>query len=482
MGSTAAETQNGIALDEYSALVSRENSPSRSTEKSWVRYWIMFMFGIVSMLPWFAFPAVEQYFRLNLFHHPSMARHIVHYVAIGVQAPTAVASLSNTWLVEWVSERVRVVVSLVTILVVFLLSMILAWVNTDNWQLTFFILTMISVVVISAAAMVFQGSVFAIASRYAPIHRQGVMGGQGFGGLVATSANVFSLLIAGGPSHLTRQELSRGAFGHFLSALILTVLALGGYFLLYHLDNGKNSTDPGAMSKYRPKANSSLRNIRRVTSQIWILLLSTFLCFSISLTIYPGIAAKVRSAHEYPHTCDHYLGNVSVNESEYLNGTETPLYTGTPTATGESAEKAWACTYFQPVVCFLMYAVFNFAGRSAPGLVRIPGPRYLLPCVVARFVFLLLYAFCKYSVYHRPFFNSDAAPAVFMVIVSFTNGYFNTLSFMYAPTLAGDEDADLVGVLMGAAEGTGSLFGVGLSFALSLLYAGPVQSHLPLVT
>lgn len=466
--SLLTEAKPVINYDESTPLVVDLTEPRHVAppDKYWLAYWIFFFFGVVSLLPWYVFPNIEQYYRSQLFDYPYVAKHVVNYMALATQVPSALVLFINTYIIKLFSEPRRILISLSTVLAVFMISMVLAILNMDNYQTVFLVMTVSSILIINTASCIFQGGVLAIAGRFPVAYRQSIMSGQGLGGLIAASSNLLTLLAAGGPRHLTRQQLARGAVWYFLSAQLVTVVCIVGYCLMHRLAFVQFYPQRAGMR--RPHNGRYFTTMRNVLKKMWHMALSTFLVFLVSLMIFPGLGAQVRSVMELPHTCDN-----STNSSDEL------MNESSNTTALDPRLEAWVCTYFQPVVCFLLFNLWSFLGRTAPAKLRVPGPRYLLvPCVL-RFVLLGLYGLMKYSVYHKPYFNSDIAPIVAMTVVGFTNGYCNALAFMYAPALVDEDDVETAGAVMAASEGISSLAGVSIGLLLTDLYVDDIQKHLP---
>ena len=458
--------QASINSDESTPLLAdnHDGGDDVPRDKFWLAYWIMFMFGLVTLLPWHVFLTVEPYLRKQLYSYPYVGKHIVNFVGIAMQFPAAVVLFLNTYIIKKFSERARMLVPLVTILLLFSVAIVMAWLDMDDYQLLFLILTVASVFLINVAASVYQGGVFAISSRFPLKYRQAVMSGTGLGGLIAAIGNLVSLMGAGGPEHLTRQQLAKGAAGYFMAATAITVLAACGYLYMYRLEFVRHFPQREEMRRQAP--GSFFSHLGKVLKRMWHMALSTFLVFVVTLTIYPALGAKILSVMELPGTCN----NTQNGTDDSGNG-----------SISNPSEEAWVCTYFQPVVCFLMFNFTSFIGRTLPAWLRKPGPRYLLVLVVLRFLLIALYAFCKYSADHRPYFNSDVAPMVLIVVTGVTNGYCNTLAFMYAPTLVDDNDVETAGAIMAASEGVSSIAGVSLGLLLTDLYVDTLQNRLPLV-
>ncbi|XP_065185177.1 equilibrative nucleoside transporter 3-like [Sycon ciliatum] len=463
-------------IDESTPLVNPAGPPK---DWFWATYWILYVFGIVSLLPWYTFPVADQYFRLQLYSEKYLAKHIVNYIAIASQVPAALILFLNTYIIEKVSEKTRILASLAVIFLMFGFNVVLAWVDVDDWQLTFFILTIISVVIINSASCIFQGGVFALASRFPIAYRQSVVSGQGFGGLLAAGSNVLSLLGAGGVGHLNKTDLQRSAIAYFLTSVIMTSITAAGFLTLEKLEFANYFPTRVLQRRLRRKSwRAFMSDMRRILKKMGAMALSTFLVFLVSLSLFPGLVARIHSVQEGPSTCN-LTTNTSTDGNMPFEDGDVTSYENVTLAS--DIDKAWVCSYFQPITCFLLFQIMNFIGRTLPGRVRFPSHRFLLVPIMARLTLPGLYVFCKYSVHHRPIFNSDIAPIVLVIVLGFTNGYCNSLAFMYAPTLVGDDDMETAGAIMAASEGISSLLGVLFCLLLTDIYTGAVQDRMPLI-
>ncbi len=66
----------------------------------------------------------------------------------------------------------------------------MAFTDTESWQDEFYIVTLVSVVLINVNAAIFQGGLLGVAGKFPPRYIGGVFSGQALGGLFASATNV----------------------------------------------------------------------------------------------------------------------------------------------------------------------------------------------------------------------------------------------------------------------------------------------------
>jgi equilibrative nucleoside transporter 1/2/3 len=225
---------------------------------------------------------------------------------------------------------------------------------------------------------------------------------QGLAGIFASVASVLS--IAGD----SKPEDS--ALGYFLSAVAITALCLISFFVLLRLSYARYYM---TVHKYHTSSSSLSQQQQRtpkffaIFQKIWMVAVDVFLTFFVTLAIYPGVSANVKSV-------------------------DAPSVTTPTTATDDN----WTGKYFTPLTCFLLFNCGDFVGRTIASWIPLISHQVLWIPVVLRFAFLPLFALC--NVHPRMssapvVFDSDIYPIVFMALMALSNGYFSTLAMMYAP-------------------------------------------------
>ncbi|KAM4012108.1 equilibrative nucleoside transporter 1-like, partial [Anomaloglossus baeobatrachus] len=139
--------------------------------------------------------------------------------------PLLVFTCLNSILHRRISQNIRIAGSLVAIFLVFLLTAI--FVKIEFSPVTFFTVTMIKIVFINSFGALLQGSLFGLAALFPASYTAPIMSGQGLAGTFAA----FSMICA-----LAGSALEDSAFGYFITACAVILLALVSYLALGKLE------------------------------------------------------------------------------------------------------------------------------------------------------------------------------------------------------------------------------------------------------
>ncbi|KAM9847826.1 equilibrative nucleoside transporter 3 [Aulostomus maculatus] len=384
-------------------------------------YIIFFLMGIGSLLPWNFFITAKHYWLYKLSNgthtdgeegpRSDLSDYFESYLAIASTVPSVLCLMLNYVLVNRLSPNVRILSSLFVILLVFVVTTLLVKVDMSDHQVGFFTATMVSVAVVSGASNLFSGSVFGISGHFPMRISQALISGQAMGGTLSAVASLVDLAAA--------KDVTDSALAYFLTADIFIVLCIIAYLLLPKLAFSRHymlaatCTSPGAMSEGAPVVVPPLQPILR---KMWVLGLSVFYVFCVSITVFPGVSSGIQS----------------VNKDS-----------GSP----------WTSTYFVPLTSFLLYNVADFCGRQATAWLQVPGPtsRVLPALVLCRSAMVPLIMFCNYQPrdhLHTVLFTHDVYPVVFNCLLGLSNGYLGTLPMIYGPKVVPRELAEATGVVM----------------------------------
>ena len=149
----------------------------------------------------------------------------------------------------------------------------------------------------------------------------------------------------------------------------------------------------------------SLAEYRAILAKCWKYVLSVFLLFLTSLTVFPSVTVLVTSQH------------------------------------ASDPDNVWANVYFTPVTCFLAFNCGDYFGRILASLVQLPGPgvrgqNLTLGLSVLRLIFIPLFMFCNAApdIRNLPvWFKTDADYYALMLMFSVSNGYLGNLCMMLGP-------------------------------------------------
>lgn len=163
-------------------------------------------------------------------------------------------------------------------------------------------------------------------------------------------------------------------------------------------------------------SRSAVPPLKPILRKTWVLGLSVFYVFCVSITVFPAVSSGIRSVQE-------------------------------------DSRDPWTTTYFVPVTCFLLYNFSDFCGRQATAWLQVPGPtsRLLPALVLCRSIMVPLLMFCNYQPrnhLHTVLFPGDVYPVVFNCLLGLSNGYLGTLPMIYGPKVVPRELAEATGVVM----------------------------------
>lgn len=193
---------------------------------------------------------------------------------------------------------------------------------------------------------------------------------------------------------------------------------LSSAFLLsrHYMPTATSTTSAVISEAGGTQSRASVPPLKPILRKTWVLGLSVFYVFSVSIMVFPAVSSGIQS----------------VNKDS-----------GNPLTT----------TYFVPLTSFLLYNVADFCGRQATAWLQVPGPtsRVLPALVVCRSIMVPLFMFCNYQPrnhLHTVLFTHDAYPVVFNCLLGLSNGYLGTLPMIYGPKVVPRELAEATGVVM----------------------------------
>ncbi|KPP68045.1 equilibrative nucleoside transporter 1-like [Scleropages formosus] len=363
--------------------------------------------------------------------------------------PLLIFTCLNSFIHQKIPQKVRILGGLVAIFVVFLVTAIV--VKVEISPLPFYVFTMIKIVFINSFGAILQSSLFGLAGMLPASYTAPIMSGQGLAGTFAAFSMICALL--------SGSELQDSAFGYFITACMVILLAIVSYialpkmeFFQYYLETNSNRAsgdeenkmdllkkDPAekmpVLNDEEPASSSSVFSIfrkvpRRLQAPIWVMALSVCFVFTITIGVFPAVTVDAQST--------------------------------------VATDRGWA-TYFIPVSCFLVFNLMDWAGRSLTALCMWPGKdSILLPILVlVRLIFVPLFMLCniKPREYLPVVFENDGWYIFFMVLFAFSNGYLASLCMCFGPKKVLPHEAETAGAVMAFFLSLGLALGAALSFA-----------------
>uniref|UniRef100_A0A7N5ZUL9 Solute carrier family 29 member 1b n=1 Tax=Anabas testudineus TaxID=64144 RepID=A0A7N5ZUL9_ANATE len=395
---------------------------------------IFFLLGLGTLLPWNFFITATVYFtsRLkdaSLFNssanqtemggdqHNILQSKFNNVMTLCAMLPLLICTCLNSFLHTLISQRLRVMGSLLIIMLVFIVTAVLVKVPLE--PLPFFSITMVKIVIINSFGAILQGSLFGMAGLLPASYTTPIMSGQGLAGTFAAFAMICA--IASG------SELHDAAFGYFITACFVIFLSIISYIVLPKLEFFQFYQDRN--KKQKPNQENSVNLMT-----IWLLAFSVCFTFTVTIGTFPAITADTTST----------------------------------IADGGSWD-----LYFIPVSCFLLFNLCDWAGRSLTAICMWPQKdSVLLPlAILCRLAFVPLFMLCNVQPrLHLPvFFHHDGFFIVFMIFFAFSNGYLASLCMCYGPKNVLPHEAETAGAIMAFFLCLGLASGAALSFLFRAL-------------
>uniref|UniRef100_W5K879 Solute carrier family 29 member 1a n=1 Tax=Astyanax mexicanus TaxID=7994 RepID=W5K879_ASTMX len=436
------------------------NTPRDRYNAVWI---IFFILGLGTLLPWNFFMTATMYFTSRLKETSTngaaqnqtsnsseaggdtrtvLEAKFNNVMTLCAMVPLLIFTCLNSFIHQRIPQKLRISGSLSVILVVFLITAIL--VKVDMEPLPFFTFTMIKIICINSFGAILQGSLFGLAGMLPASYTTPIMSGQGLAGAFAAFSMICALA--------TGSKLQDSAFGYFITACVVILLAIISYhalpkmeFFQYYSDTSSprpGSDEENKMDLLSKEAAGEKRPVVSLTDEdthtvsvfaifkkIWVMALSVCFVFTITIGTFPAVTVEVKSTVENDEIWD---------------------------------------TYFIPVSCFLLFNLMDWAGRSLTAVCMWPGKDSIwLPIlVIARVVFVPLFVLCNVQPrYYLPVvFAHDAWYIIFMILFSFSNGYLASLCMCFGPKKVSQHEAETAGAIMAFFLSLGLALGAALSF------------------
>ncbi|XP_005804225.1 equilibrative nucleoside transporter 1 [Xiphophorus maculatus] len=432
------------------------NAPQDRYHAVWI---IFFILGLGTLLPWNFFMTATMYFTSRLkdpiteHNNATSERNMLeskfnNVMTLCAMVPLLIFTCLNSFIHQRIPQKLRISGSLAVIFLVFMVTAIM--VKVDIEPVPFFTLTMIKIVCINSFGAVLQGSLFGLAGILPASYTTPIMSGQGLAGTFAAFSMICALA--------SGSELHDSAFGYFITACVVILLAITSYFMLpkmeffqYYMESNRSAPSADEENKMdllkkenqdekRPgtdlmeEETSGGTSVFNIFKQIWVMALSVCFIFTVTIGTFPSVTVDVKST--------------------VANGS------------------AWK-TYFIPVSCFLLFNMMDWAGRSLTAVTMWPGKDSIwLPVLCGvRVVFIPLFMLC--NVHPREnlpvVFVHDAWYIGFMILFSFSNGYLASLCMCFGPKKVPQHQAETAGAIMAFFLSLGLALGAAVSFGIRVV-------------
>ncbi|XGW25273.1 hypothetical protein V3C99_006581 [Haemonchus contortus] len=406
------------------------------------RFWIVFMIillnGIGVLLPWNMFITiapnyyVEYWFTVDG-NKTSYAKSFMSALGITAQIPNCLMSIINMSQIIGGSLMIRIAGPLTANCanVAIILSLVIFQDPSQNAMNWFYIVSLTIVMVMNACNGLYQNSVFGLAADFPATYTNALVVGTNICGTFTSLLSVVTTVAF--PTNYKAVAL-------IYFSISLGTLLLCGISLIYltRLKFYKFYVKKGELSRIAEHSTRpSLRQFYETFKSCWMQLLSIFLVFFVTLSVFPTVLA----------------------------GT-------TPNKKGEPWNSSISKELYPGITTFLNFNLFAAIGSSTAHFIQFPGPKLLMVPVVARLLFIPFFMLCNYNVDDRVMpvlFENEWFFIIGNTLMAFTSGYFSSLGMMYAPRVVPSSLSKTAGMAAALCLVTGIMCGVAFTPLITLM-------------
>ncbi|KAL1494824.1 hypothetical protein ABEB36_010353 [Hypothenemus hampei] len=395
-------------------------------------YIIFLIHGIATLLPWNVFINAKSYFisyKLGKsyigFDFPYVG-NFMQILTFCSQVPNVIFNWFNIFMPIKGDLTVRIMWSIVINILLFIMTVVLAMVDSSAWPYEFFYITMASVVILSMSNGVYQNTVYGMAAKLPPKYTGAVILGNNISGTFTTIICIAFEYVS------TSKRMA--AIWYFITALFVLLIGFDTYFAL-PLNRFYRHYDIKHKKQQEQRINQE--NVTgsppyfKIFKQVWPQLYNVFLVFFVTLSVFPSIQSDIK-----------------VSDSGFLI-TDDFLYT--------------------QILCFFTFNIFAMIGSILPSFFIWPSKKYLWIPLTLRLLYIPFYLFCNYQPEKITrilpvVITNDYVYWVVAATMAITSGYFSALAMMYTPSTVDSQYASIAGMFAGAALISGIFAGILISF------------------
>lgn len=392
--------------------------------------------GVTTLLPWNFFITATDYWmykfrnvntgaynadQVHVDERTPLQTFFESYLAIAANLPMLLSMILNSIYGQKFSQKKRLYVSLSILFIIFALTTVFVKVDTDQWQTTFFAVTMVMVVLLSFFSAIFQAAIFGIVASFPTNCMHAMVNGQAVAGLLAVIIQILSMISNAGPV--------MSGLWYFMASTIFLAFAILCY---WSMDNDytrhylvKIPSEDQLSASLSIDIIESKSEIVETIKECWHLGATVVVAFWATLAVYPGVCVLV--APEYPNTS---------------------VFTG---------------RFFTPITTFFLFNCGDLAGRVCSTYIPFPihHRKALLSIGLLRSIVPILILFCNvHPRNHTPvLFTNDLYFPILVSLTAFTNGYLFSSAMIMASLSTYKNRMELIGFVMASALGIGLTLG-----------------------
>ncbi|KAI6240923.1 hypothetical protein M3Y99_00401100 [Aphelenchoides fujianensis] len=442
--------ENDATQEEQSSFIDLGSSASRvpsnilvANRTSTIVYVIFLLHGIGTLMPWNMFLTIApEYFIGYKFKPlelnatvPEYSKYFFSYLGVCSQLPNLLLNFMNLFVVVQADLGRRIIASLNIVAVICAFTIVFIFVDTHSWMNLFFVLTMISVVILNSANGVYQNSIYGMLADFPPKFTNAVVIGNNTCGIFVSVILILTLAVFPGNVQMVATLYFCVALATILACLLSFLYLPRIPFYAYYTHQGRRNREQTT----QVDTGFDWAAYKRVFKQTWKQMLCVFLTFFVTLALFPAIVSNVKLYRPRDTPWDFAL-------PEYL---------------------------YVPVITFLNFNVCATIGNVLANFVQWPDMDDLIWPVALRVLFIPFFLFCNYGGLNRayPVYITSEYVFIFMLsLMSLTHGYFSSLGMMYAPRATDESNARVAGMMSAFFLVLGIAVGVSFTFLESYLF------------
>ncbi|CAH0401667.1 unnamed protein product [Chilo suppressalis] len=387
-------------------------------------YIILIIHGLGTLIAWNMFITAKDYFvKYKLVNAGEYAENYLSYVGWAAQVPNCVFNWMNIFVPLRGSLTTRIVWSLILEVAIFVLTVILAMLDSSQWPGVFFWLTMASVFSLNALNAIFQNSVYGVAARLPPKYTGAVVLGSNVCGTIVVFMSWTSELF---------DSRRTSAIYYFITGIFVLLLCFDTYFALplnrfyrYHdtLQQRTLLVNPALAATNQTIGPARTRiPYGTLFAQAWVQLYNIFIVFFVSLAVFPAIHSDIEPIQE-----------------GFLGGK------------------------FVLMTCYLTFNVTAMFGNVTANIWQFPSKKWLWVFTTLRILLIPFFLMCNYKPTIRTlpvWVTNDWVYWGVAALLGWSSGHGSSLGMMYVSSTVAPEHAATAGMIGAATLVTGIMSGL----------------------
>uniref|UniRef100_A0A8R1I0N1 Equilibrative nucleoside transporter 1 n=2 Tax=Caenorhabditis japonica TaxID=281687 RepID=A0A8R1I0N1_CAEJA len=325
--------------------------------------------------------------------------HFQNSMTIAAQIPNLIFSIASIFTAAKgdLTRRMRVCMIFVQLMVI--LTIVCIYIDTGSWIPSFFVLTILTIIVLNAANGLFQNSMFGLASPFPFKYTNAIIIGQNFCGIAVTVLAMLTKAVSDDVQVRAMLFFSISSVVIVACFVLLNIIKKFDFYKKY----GNLVEDSEEFDDSDDDSKNAFALIGKAFSKSKMQFANIFFLFFVTLSLFPNICMYVKD-------------NAEGVEYDFLVSEN----------------------YFMDVVTFLNFNLFAFLGSLTANWVQVPGSSTIWMCVLARFWFMFYFPAANYlppdAARRFPvLFNSTWFFVANVTALAFSSGYLSSLIMMYAP-------------------------------------------------